>query len=215
MEYKVKTYKQMLLDENQRQNLVSRRNPENEVEKHILDSLAILTFMSISGKSLIDIGSGAGFPGMVLALAVDECKITLLESDHKKADFLIRVKEVLKLENVNVIVKRAEEIGHEERHREKYDLCTSRAVAPIRVLLEYCIPLITLQGKVVMWKGRNYANEISEAGNAMEKMNAQISCVHSYNLMDEFDRTLVVVEKGWSTSQQYPRRVGIPMKRPL
>lgn len=215
MEYKVKTFKELILAENKRQNLVSRRDPEREVDKHIQDSLAIFDIFSLSGKRLIDIGSGGGFPGLVLAILSHDTKITLVEADKKKGEFLLQVKRALNLENAEILIQRAEEVGHEPEYRERYDLCTSRAVAPVRVLLEYSLPLIKTGGLVVMWKGKNCGQEIIEAENAMTILGAGETSVYKYNLMDELDRSLVVVEKVMSTPQKYPRRVGVPGKRPL
>lgn len=215
MENKEKEYIELILAENQRQNLVSRRNTRSEIEKHIKDSIAIFDFVSLSGKNLIDIGSGAGFPGMVLAIMSGTTRVTLVESDTKKGAFLMRVKEALDIDNVEIIIKRVEEIGHKTEHREQYDFCCSRAVAPLRTLLEYSLPLIKPEGLAIMWKGRNYNQEIIEAENAMVALGAQVETVIHYNLMDEYDRSLIVVKKKFSTPYKYPRRVGVPGKRPL
>ncbi|HWP95602.1 MAG TPA: 16S rRNA (guanine(527)-N(7))-methyltransferase RsmG [Syntrophomonadaceae bacterium] len=215
MEYNVNRFKEMLLEENRKQNLISRRNPHKEIDKHIEDSRKALDFFDMEGKRIVDIGSGAGFPGMILAMLVPNAEIILVESDMKKSVFLSTVKAELDIANVGIVNQRAEILGQDPAFRESFDLCTNRAVAAVRVILEYGLPLLIPGGRVVMWKGRNYLAEMQEASTALEILGGQASTVYSYSLMDELDRTLVVVEKTRATPDKYPRRNGLPGKRPL
>jgi len=215
MEYNVNKFKELVLKENTRHNLISRRSIKSELDKHIEDCLKLLEFVSITEEDVIDIGSGAGFPGLVLALFKPEAKFTLVEADFKKSLFLKIVKETMKLENVDVIRKRVEEIGQDEEYRNRFDICTSRAVASMKVVLEYGLSLIKVGGKLMLWKGRNYHKEISDAKKALQILGGSVENVYLYNLMDERDRAIVVVRKEKSTPVMYPRRVGIPVKRPL
>jgi len=215
MEYNVNRYAEMILAENQKQNLVSRKNPALEVVKHIRDSREAIKLVEFSGQMLIDIGSGAGFPGMVLAIVKPECRVTLLESDQKKSDFLKRVVEELDLKNIQVLKERAEVAGRDPSRRGKYDLATSRAVASAAVLLEYALPFLKVGGRLLMWKSANYQNELQEARHALATLGGEISEVYKYCLMEGLDRSLVVVEKRHETPDRYPRRPGIPGKRPL
>jgi len=215
MEYNVNKFKELVLKENTRHNLISRRSIKSELDKHIEDCLKLLEFVSITEEDVIDIGSGAGFPGLVLALFKPEAKFTLVEADLKKSLFLKIVKETMKLENVDVIRKRVEEIGQDEEYRDRFDICTSRAVASMKVVLEYGLSLIKVGGKLMLWKGRNYHKEISDAKKALQILGGSVENVYLYNLMDERDRAIVVVRKEKSTPVMYPRRVGIPVKRPL
>lgn len=215
MEYNVIRFKNLLIDENTRHNLVSRRNTEEEVDKHIEDSRIILDFLSLEGKRVLDIGSGAGFPGLILALYNPHSMVTLLEANHKKASFLGKMKLELELNNIEVLSRRVEELGRDNIFREKFDLCTCRGVAAMNILLEYGLPLLRMDGKLILWKGRNYQREIEISKKALKILGGKVKQVFPYNLMGERDRVLVVVQKEEKTPDRYPRRVGIPEKRPL
>lgn len=215
MEYNVKRFIEMLTEENQRQNLISRKSFAYELDKHLEDSTQILDFLKISGEKVVDIGSGAGFPGLVLALVCPQAEFVLVESDKKKSRFLKEVKTELGLPNVDVICRRVEELGKDSDFRGSFDLCSSRAVASMNVMLEYGLPLLKQQGRLLLWKGRNYQREIEEAGNALQVLGGVLEDVWLYNLMEERDRAIVVIKKEKETPDKYPRRVGIPSKRPL
>lgn len=215
MNDKIKKFVELLLIENQKQNLISRKTGPEELERHIQDSLQVLTWVPLSDCEVVDIGSGAGFPGLVLAMGRLDCRMTLVESDLKKSSFLQQVSAELGLENVQVIRARVETLGHDEQYRDRYDLCTSRAVAAMKVMLEYGLPLVKLGGKVLLWKGSSHQQEISEAQNALQTLGGEIEAVHPYSLMQERDRALVVVKKVSPTPGQYPRRIGMPTKKPL
>jgi len=215
MEINVKRFVQLLLEENRKQNLVSRKAGPEELEQHVLDSLQILEWVSLTGLEVVDIGSGAGFPGLILAMACRESRLTLVESDLKKSAFLQEVSKKLGLENVHIVRDRIETVGHDNVHRGKYDLCTSRAVAAMRILLEYGLPLVKPGGTLLMWKGSNYKQEIVEAGKALDILGGEVVDVYQYNLIHERDRAIVAVKKVRATPDQYPRRIGAPTKKPL
>ncbi|MDD3898399.1 MAG: 16S rRNA (guanine(527)-N(7))-methyltransferase RsmG [Syntrophomonadaceae bacterium] len=215
MEYNVNRYIEMLTLENQRQNLISRKNVAYEIDKHIEDSLKITDLLDLTGEKLVDIGSGAGFPGMIIAIACPQAEITLVESDHKKSQFLMEVARELALTNVAVICARVEELGQDSGYRGSFSLCSSRAVASMNVLLEYGLPLLCPGGRLLLWKGRNYQQEIDQAQNALAILGGTLEEVYCYTLMEERDRALIVVRKEKPTPEKYPRRVGIPAKRPL
>lgn len=215
MEIYVKRFVQLLFAENEKQNLVSRKAGSEEIGQHVRDSLQLLEWVNLVNLEVIDIGSGAGFPGLILAMACPQSRFTLLESDLKKSGFLKRVIEELGLENVLVIRERAEVLGQDRQYRNSYDVCTNRAVAAMSVVLEYGIPLIKRGGRVFLWKGRNYQQEIAEAEVALEILGGKIEDVYLYNLRQERDRAIVAVEKVGRTPGQYPRRVGAPAKSPL
>jgi 16S rRNA (guanine527-N7)-methyltransferase len=215
MEIYVKRFVQLLFAENEKQNLVSRKAGSEEIEQHVRDSLQLLEWVNLVNLEVIDIGSGAGFPGLILAMACPQSRFTLLESDLKKSGFLQMVIEELGLENVLVIRERAEVLGQDRQYRNSYDVCTNRAVAAMSVVLEYGIPLIKRGGRVFLWKGRNYQQEIAEAEVALEILGGKIEDVYLYNLRQARDRAIVAVEKVGRTPGQYPRRVGAPAKSPL
>lgn len=211
----VQQYLQILTDENQKQNLVSRQITRADLEQHVKDSLQVLEWYSLAGQTVIDIGSGAGFPGLVLAMAEPGCQMTLVESDLKKCVFLQTAIALLDLPNVQVIRQRVETLGRTSSHRDGYDVCTSRAVASMRILLEYGVPLIKIGGFLMLWKGSRYQTEIDEAQTAMQLLGGKLDAVHTYSLVHPEDRALVVVRKASPTPPQYPRKIGIPAKRPL
>jgi 16S rRNA (guanine527-N7)-methyltransferase len=215
MEIYVKRFIQLLFAENEKQNLVSRKAGPDEIEQHVQDSLQLLEWVPLVDLDVIDIGSGAGFPGLILAMACPQSRFTLLESDLKKSGFLQMVIEELGLVNVCVIRERAEVLGQDRQYRNSYDVCTNRAVAAMSVVLEYGIPLVKRGGRVFLWKGRNYQQEIAEAEGALEILGGKVEDVYLYNLMPERDRAIVAVEKVGRTPGQYPRRVGAPAKSPL
>lgn len=215
MEHNVREFKKLLIEANAGHNLVSRRSIDQEIDKHIEDSLIMVKQFDWTGKKVIDIGSGAGFPGLVLALACPRGEFTLLEADLKKSAFLAMVKEKLQLDQVRVLRQRAEELGHDPGHRSMYDIGTARAVANTNILLEYGLPFLRTGGSLLLWKGRNYREEINAANSALEILGGKIGEIIAYNLMEERDRVIIVCEKVQATPEKYPRRVGIPAKRPL
>jgi 16S rRNA (guanine527-N7)-methyltransferase len=148
-------------------------------------------------------------------MACPDSQVTLVESDLKKSSFLHFVGKELGLDNLRVIRERVEILGQGKQHRASYDVCTSRAVAAMRVVLEYGIPLVKPGGQVLLWKGSSYKQEISEAEAALKILGGKIRDVFSYNFMNERDRVIVAVEKVRRTPVQYPRRVGTPAKSPL
>lgn len=215
MEYIVKRYIELISEENERHNLVSRKSFDEEVDKHIEDSLKILEFEDLNNKKVVDIGSGAGFPAVLLAIKCTNTEFTLIESDLKKSLFLSRVKEELGLTNLEIVRERAEVVGQDPLYRGTFDVCTSRAVASLNIMLEYGLPLLKTDGEMWLWKGKNYLTEIEEAQNALKILNGQVNRIHLYTLMEEKDRAIVVVKKESETPSKYPRRVGMPTKRPL
>jgi 16S rRNA (guanine527-N7)-methyltransferase len=177
--------------------------------------LAILQFISLAGKRVIDIGSGAGFPAIILAMHCEDAQFVLVESDLKKSSFLESCRLQLNLKNVQVVRARAEEIGHDKQYRAQFDCCSSRAVAAMNILLEYGLPLLKTGGKMLLWKGLNYQAELETAQHALQVLRAGVEGICPYTLPGDRQRIIVVVNKQAETSPQYPRRVGIPAKRPL
>lgn len=215
MEYIVKKYINILAEENKRHNLVSRKSFAEEVDKHIEDSLAILQFVPLLNKKVIDIGSGAGFPALILAMQCPDSQFTLLESDLKKSNFLSHAAAELNLSNVEVVRARVEEMGQDIDYRQSFDICTSRAVAPLNVMLEYGLPLLRVGGLMWLWKGRNYLSELEDADKALTLLKGKFMQTYLYNLLEARDRAIVVIKKEEETPKEYPRKVGIPTKRPL
>jgi len=192
--------------------------PEEAPEKHYLDSLAPLWLLGeefLRGKQVVDVGSGGGFPGLVLAVAVPSASFVLVESSTKRASFLEGAVRAMGLNNVEVAAKRAEEIG-KKGMRESFDVAVCRALAELRVALELCIPLVKVGGYFIAYKGPKASGEIETAKNALRILGARIREVKTYSLPQTgAGRCLVVVEKVSQTPGRFPRKPGIPEKRPL
>jgi 16S rRNA (guanine527-N7)-methyltransferase len=211
------TYEKELLEWNQKFNLTAIRDSESIRTKHFLDSFSCaLAWKTSPPNLLIDIGTGAGFPGLPLKILYPNLKLTLVESVGKKAMFCQHIVRVLGLEHVDVIQARAEDLGQNPQHREKYEWAIARAVANLNVLSEYLIPLVRLGGRVLAQKGESGPAEAQSAEEAMKLLGGkleQLLPVHLPSVAE--DRYLVVVEKVAATPPKYPRKPGIPMKQPL
>lgn len=207
-------YLNMLVEYNSHTNLTALRDEKSIVEKHFLDSLLLQTLISEDMKTAIDVGTGAGFPGMVLAIFNENIKFTLMDSIGKKTKFLQLVKEELNLENVEVVTSRAEDFISEEK-RESYDLGLCRGVSKLSTILEYIIPFLKVEGVFLSQKMEGTGEE-AEAENALKLLNAKIVEIHNFKLpYCEDSRVVIEIKKEGETDKKYPRRAGIPLKRPL
>ena len=211
------TYEKELLEWNQKFNLTAIRDSESIRTKHFLDSFScILAWKAAPPNRLIDIGTGAGFPGIPLKILYPNLKLTLVESVGKKAMFCQHIVGVLGLEHVDVIQARAEDLGQHSQHREKYDWAVARAVASLNVLSEYLIPLVRVGGAMLAQKGESGPAEAQSAEEAMKLLGGKLKQLIPVNLPGVADdRYLIVVEKVAATPPRYPRKPGIPMKMPL
>jgi 16S rRNA (guanine527-N7)-methyltransferase len=209
-------YMKALTSANTHMNLTAIVEESEIVRKHFLDSLFPLRHIAVSG-SVVDVGTGAGFPGLPMAIARPDLKVTLVDSLNKRVRFLCEVIEALELgERVSALAARAEDVGRDPVHREAYDLCISRAVAGLNVLAEYCLPLTKVGGYFVAMKGPRAQEELVEAQQAVSVLGGTLREVKHWNLPGEGEqRTLVVVEKTRPTPGMYPRRAGMASKKPL
>lgn len=211
-------YYQQLIAWNETVNLTSITDYEGVQVKHFLDSLSCLQVLEgVSPQSTcIDIGAGAGFPGLPLKIVRPQIRLTLLEATGKKVVFLEHIVKELGLREVETIRGRAEELGRQVGYREAYDVALARAVAELSVLLEYALPLLKLRGIFVAQKGGDIQEEVEGAGRAAKILGGELKEVQEIRLPGvDPTRHLVVVEKVGPTPHKYPRRVGIPAKRPL
>ncbi len=210
-------YEKELLEWNQKFNLTAIRDAESIRTKHFLDSFScVLAWKAYPPERLIDVGTGAGFPGLPLKILYPHMKLTLVESVGKKAMFCQHIVSVLGLEDVDVIHKRAEALGQDPGHREGYDWAVARAVANLSVLGEYLIPFVRLGGKMLAQKGESGPAEAQSAEKAMKLLGGkldQLIPVHLPGVAD--DRYLVIVDKVAATPPKYPRKPGMPVKQPL
>ncbi len=210
---------QRYLDEliiwNERFNLTAVRERPAIIRRHLLDSLWLARHWGEAPTSLIDIGSGAGFPGLPLKILRPDLRVTLVEAIGKKADFLRHVINTLDLSGVTVYNERIEVIGHRPGERGQYDLATARAVAELRVLVEYALPLLRVGGLLLAQKGRDPRDEIAAARQALTILGGEVRDWHPVTIPDEESRSLVIVTKVCPTPERYPRAVGVPARRPL
>ena len=204
----------LLLEWNEKINLTAIIEPREIILKHFVDSLTIAKYIKDDEK-LIDVGTGAGFPGIPLSIVKENTDIVLLDSLNKRINFLEEVKENLKLENITTIHGRAEEFGKNKNEREKYDIAMSRAVASLNILLEYLLPLVKVGGRAICMKGSNI-EEIENAKNALEILGGKIEKIEEITLPNsDIKRNIIIVKKVKNTPSKYPRKPGTPSKEPI
>ena len=208
-------YMNLLLEWNEKINLTAITQPEEVKLKHFVDSLTVLKYINDDDK-VIDIGTGAGFPGIPLKIMNENTKITLLDSLNKRINFLNIVIETLNLRNIQAIHGRAEEIARNKLYREKYDVAVSRAVANLSTLTEYMLPFVKVGGKCICMKGANVNEELERAQNAIKELGGEIERVDNFYLSDnDNERNIIVIKKVKETNSKYPRKAGTPSKEPL
>ncbi|MEW6446926.1 MAG: 16S rRNA (guanine(527)-N(7))-methyltransferase RsmG [Bacillota bacterium] len=211
------SYYELLERESRFLNLTAIKNPAEAAIKHFVDSLTVLKWVSFAvGDHLMDVGSGAGFPGIPLGIVQGGVRVVLLEAVKKKSNFQQRVIESLVLRNVEVIWGRAEECGREGEYRERFEWVVARAVAPLRELAEYMLPFARVGGACIAFKGPKGKEEVKSAVKAVGILGGRIAEVKEYRLPITGDeRLLVFIVKESQTPSAYPRRAGIPRKKPL
>ncbi len=215
---KLQIYEEELLEWNERISLTAIRDAEGVRTKHFLDSLTVTLGWERHGPParLIDVGTGAGFPGLVLKLIWPASQVTLVESVHKKADFCRHMVDRLGLSGVTVLAKRAEVVGQDPDHRQSYDLAVARAVARMPILMEYLLPLVHRNGIAMAMKGESAPAETQSAEHAIHLMGGKLHKLIRVELPGVVEeRFIVVVNKVARTPEEYPRRVGVPEKSPL
>lgn len=209
-------YAAELIRWNERTNLTTITDIHEIGVRHFLDSLSLAqVWQADPPESLVDIGTGAGFPGLPLKLLWPEMRLLLVESVGKKTEFLQHMVEVLQLRDVEIRTSRAEELGHDRRYREQFASATARAVSTLNVLAEYCLPLCRVGGIFIAPKSAAGEQEAHEAQRAIQLLGGELRSSIPVQLPEVEPRILVVVHKMQPTPAQYPRRVGIPAKRPL
>lgn len=208
-------YMNLLIEKNKVMNLTGITEPKEIILKHFIDSLTILKYIE-KDKTVIDVGTGAGFPGIPLKISEDSLKIVLLDSLNKRINFLNEVIENNKLTNIETIHGRAEDLGRTEKYREKFDVATSRAVAPLNILLEYMMPFVKIGGICICMKGNNCGEEIENSKNAIELLGGKVEKIEKFELpSSDNNRTIIIIKKIKKISNKFPRNAGIPTKKPL
>lgn len=210
-------YLDLLLEWNQKINLTAIIEEEEIIIKHFLDSISCIIVPAIKKNSkIIDIGTGAGFPGIPIKICYPDIFLTLLDSLQKRIQFLEAVGERLGFRNVSFEHGRAEDFGQNEEFREQYDIAVARAVAPLNILCEYCLPFIKVGGSFVCQKGRNIDEEIRNAEKAIQILGGKLTEIKPVSLpFSDIVHHLIVIQKIKQTPTKYPRRAGIPTKKPL
>lgn len=205
-------YLELLYEKNQVMNLTAIRDKEGMLEKHFIDALFLTKVINDNEKSFIDVGTGAGFPGLVLAIFYPEKQFLLVDSVRKKIEFINEVVEKIELKNVKTSFERAEELIKDKR--EQFDVALCRGVANLRIILEYMIPFIKVDGRFLPQKLN--LNEVEESKNALKELKAEIRKIHKFNLPESRDERIILeIVKKEKTDKKYPRKTGIPSKKPL
>ena len=206
-----------LVEKNKVMNLTGITEFQEVLIKHFLDSLACVKAVDMSRiKRIMDIGTGAGFPGVPLKIAFPHLEACLLDSLKKRVNFLEETFQMLKLENITAIHGRAEEYAKNKQYRETYDLCVSRAVSNLATLSEYCLPYVKTGGYFISYKSGTVQEEVEQAQKAVKILGGKIQDIVYFQLPDsEIQRSLVVIEKIKATPGRYPRKAGTPLKEPL
>lgn len=208
-------YYEMLVEKNKVMNLTAITEFDEVIEKHFLDSLALIKVIMLNKDlTLIDLGTGAGFPGIPLKIAFQNLQISLVDSLKKRVLFLNEVIEKLGLKNISAMHERAEIISTRTDFREQYDICVSRAVANLSTLSEYCLPFVKVGGQFISYKSGECDEEVAAAENAITLLGGRLQKVEKFSLGDS-GRAFVVIDKIKKTPKRYPRKAGTPAKEPL
>lgn len=199
-------YEEILLEWNEKINLTTITDEDEIITKHFVDSLYCAKYMS-GNEKIIDIGTGAGFPGIPLKIIFSNINLTLLDSLNKRCIYLKDVAEKLKMENVDIVHGRAEELGKDIKYREKFDIITARAVANMKVLSEYCIPFAKVGGKFICMKGSEYKDELNDARAQIGTLGGKVTDIEEIVLPDsDIKHSIIVIEKVRETPREFPRR---------
>ena len=208
-------YMNLLLEWNEKINLTAITKPDEIILKHFVDCLTIQKYIG-NNEKIVDIGTGAGFPGIPLAITNEKNNFILVDSLNKRINFLNDVKEKLKLENVETIHSRAEEFCQNKIYREKFDIAVSRAVANLSVLAEYLLPAVKVGGKIICMKGNQIEDELNDAKFALKELGGKVKLKEEFCLPGtDMKRNIIIIDKVKETPKKYPRKAGTPAKQPL
>lgn len=207
-------YMKLLLEWNNKINLTAITDEKEMIIKHFIDSISINKYVK-NQKNVIDIGTGAGFPGIPLKILNNNIEFILVDSLNKRINFLEEVKEKLSLAKLKNIHARVEDLAQNKEYREKVNLAVSRAVASLRILAEYMLPFVEKDGYCICMKGPNINEEIKEAENAIDILGGKIEKIESLLLPEKIERNIVIIKKIKNTPIKYPRKAGMPSKQPL
>ena len=225
-------YMNLLIEKNKVMNLTAITEPDEIIVRHFVDSCSPILFSNLNSsisaservekyfdfknKYCIDVGTGAGFPGLPLAIVLSETNFLLTDTLGKRINFLSEVCDAIKIKNVNLIKARAEDLAHDKNYREKFDFAFSRGVAKIPTLMEYTLPFIKIGGSTLCYKMNDIQKELDDGKKAINVLGGMFHVKHSYELIDaEPERCIIDIKKVKSTPKQYPRKAGVPSREPI
>lgn len=207
-------YMKKILEWNEKVNLTAIKDEKEFIVKHFVDSLTVSRYVE-NAKSLIDIGTGAGFPGVPLKIINKNLKVTLIDSINKKLNVIKDINNEIQLKDLEIIHTRAEDLAVKEDYRECYDIATTRAVSNLTTILEYMLPFVKVGGYAICMKGPNYKEELDESKKAIEILGGKFEKIESLNVGNELERNIIVIKKIKQTPRKYPRGQGKPLKEPI
>ena len=212
--YKFYNYMIGIIDWNEKINVTAITEHKEFLVKHLIDSLTINKYIK-EGKKLIDIGTGAGFPGVPIKIANKNLQVTLIDSVNKKLNVIREVAKDIDINNLEIIHTRAEDLANNKDYREKYDFATTRAVSKLYTIAEYMLPFLKIGGKAICMKGPNYEEEVEEAKKSIEILGGKIEEIENIIIDGEIERNIIVISKEKPTPTKYPRGQGKPLKEPI
>lgn len=207
-------YMKKILEWNEKINLTAIKDEKEFIIKHFIDSLTLNKYIK-NDKKVIDIGTGAGFPGIPLKISNQTIDITLIDSINKKLNVIREINKDINLEKIDIIHARAEDLANNEKYRETFDIATTRAVSNLTTILEYMLPFLKIGGQAICMKGPGYKEELEQARKAIDILGGRIKVVENIIVSDEFERNIIIIEKIKNTPKKYPRGQGKPLKEPI
>lgn len=211
---KLYVYMKEILEWNEKVNVTAIKDEKEFIVKHFIDSLTIEKYIS-NGEKVLDIGTGAGFPGIPIKITKNKSHVDLVDSVNKKLNVIRDIIPKIKVEDIECIHTRAEDLAKNVKYRESYDVVTSRAVANLTTLVEYMLPFAKVGGKIICMKGPNVEEELTESKKAISILGGKIEQIENINIDSDYERNIIIIKKEKPTPKQYPRGQGKPLKEPI
>ena len=211
---KLYIYMKEILEWNEKVNVTAIKDEKEFIVKHFIDSLTIEKYIT-NGEKVLDIGTGAGFPGIPIKITKNKSHVDLVDSVNKKLNVIRDIIPKIKLEDIECIHTRAEDLAKNVKYRESYDVVTSRAVANLTTLVEYMLPFVKVGGKIICMKGPNVEEELTESKKAISILGGKIEQIENINIDSDYERNIIIIKKEKPTPKQYPRGQGKPLKEPI
>lgn len=211
---KLYIYMKEILEWNEKVNVTAIKDEKEFIVKHFIDSLTIEKYIT-NGEKVLDIGTGAGFPGIPIKITKNKSHVDLVDSVNKKLNVIRDIIPKIKLEDIECIHTRAEDLAKNVKYRESYDVVTSRAVANLTTLVEYMLPFVKVGGKIICMKGPNVEEELAESKKAISILGGKIEQIENINIDSDYERNIIIIKKEKLTPKQYPRGQGKPLKEPI